>query len=103
MSDSTNAVPTNGGAWENLYDLVVARRAAAGQTPLQFPFARRLILLATGVVKYCKDPVGAPVGITVSTTATLPTIFESGTRLDNESLRTYFVTGGGTLQVDQEY
>ncbi len=103
MADTTFAIPTNAGAWEYLFDLVVARRIATAQMPLQFPHARRLIFLATGVVKVCRDPKGNPDGETISTTATAPTIFESGTRLNNESLRNFYVKGGGTLQISCIY
>jgi hypothetical protein len=103
MSDTTDGIPTNAGAWEYLYDLIVARRAAVGQMPLQFPHARRVIMLAVGVVKLCRDPKDDPLGETVSTTVTAPTIFESGSRLNNESLRTFYVRGGGTLQISCEY
>lgn len=102
MADTTDGIPTNAGAWEYLFDLVAARRIAAGQIPLQHPHARRIKMLATGVVKICKDPIGNPAGETIPTVAPALT-YTSGTRLNNESLRTYYVRGGGTLQVEMDY
>lgn len=98
MAETTDGIPTNAGAWEYLYDLIVARRIVAGQIPLPFPFGRRLKMLATGVVKICKNPIGNPVGETIPTT--VPVVFGSGSSLNNESLRTYYVRGGGTLQIE---
>lgn len=103
MADTTDGIPTNAGAWEYLYDKIVARRVATGQLPLQFPHARRLSFLATGVVKLTKDPKGNPVGETIPESPSAPRVKESGSMMNNESLRNYYVRGGGTLQVDCEY
>ena len=103
MSDTTKGVVIPAG-WTYLFDLVEAQRVTNAQPPLRFPHARRLIFLATaGAVSLCRDPKGDPVGTAVSTVAADPTIYESGSRLNNESLRTFYAKGGGTLQVECEY
>jgi hypothetical protein len=103
MAETTPGIPTSGAGWEYLYDLITARRTALNKPPLMFPFGRRNTFLAVGVVKLCKDPTDAPVGITVSTDPLNPTVFESGNRHNHESLRNWYVTGGGTLEVTSEY
>lgn len=104
MADTTSGIviPAD---WTYLYDLVAAQRIADGQPPLQFPHARRYIFLAAaaGTVFLCKDPKGNPAGIEVSADDINPTIYESGSRLNNESLRNFYARGGGTLQIDCDY
>lgn len=104
MADTTKGIviPAD---WTYLYDLVAAQRVTNGQSPLQFPHARRLIFIAAaaGSVFLCKDPKGNPAGEEVSADDIRPTIRESGTRLNNESLRTYYAKGGGTLELHCEY
>lgn len=102
MADTTEGIPTNAGAWEYLYDLVVARRVAIAQIPVQFPHARRLTFLAVGVVKLCHDPKNNPVGIVVPTVEP-GLVRESSSRLNLENLRHWYVRGGGTLAITQEY
>lgn len=102
MADTTSVIPTNAAAWEYLYDLVVARRVANGQLPIQFPHARRLTFLAVGVVKLCHDPKGDPVGIVVPT-AEPGLVRESSSRFNLENLRHWYCKGGGTLSVTCEY
>lgn len=94
MADSTAGIPIPAD-WTYLFDLVAARRVALGKPPLQFPHARRLIFVASaaGAVFLTKDPTDNPPGIEVSADDINPTIFESGSRLNNESLRTYYAKG----------
>lgn len=104
MADTTKGIVIPAG-WTYLYDLVAAQRVANAQPPLQFPHARRLIFIAAAAatVFLCSDPKGNPAGIEVSADDINPTIFESGSRLNNESLRNFYAKGGGTLEVHCEY
>lgn len=100
MADTTKGIVAPAG-WTYLYDLVVAQRVTNGQAPLQFPHARRFIMLATaGNVFITRDPKGDPAGVQISVTATAPTIIGGTTNASNESLRNYYIKGGGTLQLD---
>ena len=104
MSETTGNVLTNAGAWEQLYPLIVARRTALNQAPIPFTSCRRIILLASGAVLYCKDPKANPVGVTVSVTPNAPTMFDGGgAKSECESLRSFYVKGGGLLEVTIDY
>lgn len=104
MADTTKGivVPAN---WTYLYDLITAQRIANGQPPIQFPFACRITFLAAaaGTVFICRDPTGNPAGQEVSADDINPTVFDAGHPIPSESLRTFYVKGGGTLQVDCDY
>lgn len=105
MGGTNTTVAVNSVGYVYLYDLIVAARTAAGQTPLEFPYARRLELWqdAGGTVVISQETVGNPDGIKVSDDAENPTIRESSTLGSNENLRGWHVKGVGELHVGQEY
>lgn len=104
MADATAGIVVPAG-WTYLYDLVAARRVTTGQIPLKFPHARRYILLASAAatVFLTKDPKGNPAGIEISADDLNPTKIEGQGIANIESLRNYYVKGGGTLYLECDY
>lgn len=91
-----------------LHDLVVAQRAANNLQPINFNFARRLTFrvptASGGNVFLLKEPTAGLEGLKM-----LPeeeNKFDSGTRMDNESLLGWYVYASAPatlLEISQEY
>jgi len=102
MGEQTAGIPTSAGTWENLGVLYEARRAALLQPKTLGTSARRITLIATGAVSYVKEPKSGSAGILL--TPATPIVFGPGGELkEGESLRSFHVKGGGTLDVTLDY